>query len=173
MTEHDTGIRIPLTPDEELLGAESPVVDYETLPEHVRLDGYREAMSRRGLETAIDIVHTAWSFEGGREAAAVFASRGDWPTAVHAGADVSALGLLSSMWEAGVEVPERVSVAGYDNTPTGALNRVGLTSVEQGGVEMGSSAGELLLSRIGGRTEAVHELKPPTLIARSTTAPPA
>ena len=150
--------------------AESPDIDYPTLPEHVRLRGYRDAMRRRQLEAQIDVIASEWSIAGGRRVAELLQSRTTRPTAIHAGADVAALGLLSALWEQGWDAPSRLSIAGYDNSPTAAFHRIGITSVEQGGINMGETAAELLIDRIRGRTAPIHELRPPTLVRRRTTA---
>lgn len=150
--------------------SESPAIDYPTLPEHVRLLGYHEAMRRRGLAREVDVIPSEWSIAGGRRAAQILQSRAHLPTAVHAGADVAALGLLSAFWEVGWDAPSTMSIAGYDNSPTAALERIGITSVEQGGVSMGAAAAQLLIERIKGRRSAVHELRAPILVPRRTTA---
>lgn len=150
--------------------AESPTIDYTTLPEHVRLRGYRDAMRRRHLDAQIDVIASEWSIAGGRRAAEALQSRPTPPTAVHAGADVAALGLLSALWEQGWDAPSQLSIAGYDNSPTAAFDRIGITSVEQGGVSMGETAAEFLIERIRGRSAPVHELRRPVLVPRRTTA---
>ena len=45
-----------------------------------------------------------------------------------------------------------------------------MTTVDQGGLNMGFAAGRLLLERVGGRAEAVDILVQPTLVVRKTTA---
>jgi LacI family transcriptional regulator len=50
---------------------------------------------------------------------------------------------------------------------------VGLTSVDQSGIEMGALAAKLLVERIQGRQEAVSAIVAPRLVIRRTTAPPA
>lgn len=146
--------------------------DDPTLPFHARARGYEAAMRRHGLEDRIDIVTTAWSHQGGFDAAEVFLSRPELPTAVHAGADVAAFGLLSDFWDRGIDVPGVVSVAGYDNSPIAMLAPISLTTVDQGAGELGRRAAELLLERMAGRTEPRSVLLAPTLVPRSTTAPP-
>ncbi|WP_353114647.1 LacI family DNA-binding transcriptional regulator [Microbacterium sp.] len=141
-------------------------------PENRREQGYVEAMRRHGLDGFVDVVREEWSHDGGLRAAAAFAARAKRPTAVHAGADVSAFGLLTGLAEAGLSTPGAISVAGYDNTATSALPRVSLTSVDQSGHEMGRLAADLLLDRIDGRRRSVHELTAPWLAVRSSTAAP-
>jgi LacI family transcriptional regulator len=138
-------------------------------PEVARLAGYRNAMTEFGLSDHIDIVRTSWSHEGGREAGEVFRARSRRPTAVHAGADVAAFGLLSDLRGAGIAVPGEIAVVGYDNTPMSALDPLLLTTVDQFGHRMGREAARLLLGRLEGRTTSEHVLTTPELIIRSTT----
>src|SRR4051812_25970581 len=150
---------------------ESPDDD-PTLPFRARARGYENAMRRHGLDDAIDVVSTAWTNDGGLAAAERFLERDTLPPAIHGGADVAALGLLSRLWAHGVAVPGDVSVAGYDNSPIGMLAPISLTSIDQGASELGARAAELLLERIGGRTEPQAVVLRPTLVTRSTTAAP-
>lgn len=144
--------------------------DDASLPESVRLTGYRAAMSEAGLGDCVDVVRTPWSSNGGRDAARALANRDTLPSAVHAGADVAALGLLDEFWAGGIEVPGDVSVVGYDNSPLAQLKPVGLTSVDQSGQLMGQLAAHLLLERISGRSTSVHRLLEPRLVVRSSTS---
>lgn len=146
--------------------------DDPSLPESVRLAGYRAAMSDAGLKSHIDALPTPWSSKGGREAARLLLERDVLPTAVHAGADVVALGLLGELWQRGVGVPGDISVAGYDDSPIAGFSPVGLTSVDQSGQRMGEIAARLLLERIDGRSTPRHELLAPRLVVRTTTSSP-
>jgi LacI family transcriptional regulator len=146
--------------------------DEPTLPFRARARGYEAAMRRHGLDRHIDVVSTGWTHEGGIEAARILLERGELPTAIHAGADVSALGLLSGLWDHGVDVPGSVSVAGYDNSPVAMLAPISLTSVDQSAGDLGTHAGRLLLERMGGRADPVSLLLEPTLVIRTTTAAP-
>lgn len=76
----------------------------------------------------------------------------------------------TAFWNAGLQVPDQISVVGYDNTFTASLVPVSLTTVDQAGTELGVTAGRLLVERIEGRTVAVETLLEPLLIARKTTA---
>lgn len=142
------------------------------LPEEVRVRGYVDAMIRHGLGDSIDIVQTQWSQEGGEEAGRSILARRHRPTAIFAGADVAAIGILTAMWAAGVNVPGDISVAGFDNIFTTSLAPISMTTVDQSGLDMGARAGRLLLERITDRKDAVDILIQPTLVARATTSPP-
>lgn len=139
------------------------------MPQEVRARGYVQAMERHGLDP--DVIMYPWTHEGGMEAGAAILARTTRPTAVHAGADIAAIGLLTKMWESGVRVPEELSVVGYDNVFMASLAPVGLTTVDQSGFEMGATAARLLLERIQGRQESVSTLAPPRLVVRKTTGP--
>ena len=142
------------------------------LPEEVRVRGYVDAMIRHGLGDAIDIIQSQWSQEGGEESGRLILSRKERPTAVFAGCDVAAFGVLTAMWNAGIRVPDQVSVAGFDNIFTTSLAPISMTTVDQSGLDMGTTAGRLLLERVGGRAEAVHSSVQPVLVPRRTSAAP-
>jgi len=145
----------------------------EEMPNAIRAEGYRRAMRRRGLADDIDIVSTSYTRDGGYAGARRLLARTRRPTAIFAGADIAAMGVLDAVAEAGLAVPGDISVAGYDNTPFAALNQVSLTSVDQAGRQIGADAARLLLERIADPHRRSTQITlSPTLVARATTAPP-
>ncbi|WAL68120.1 LacI family DNA-binding transcriptional regulator [Amycolatopsis cynarae] len=137
-----------------------------------RRRGFQRAMRRHGL--APIVVRSEHTDTGGeravRELLAGF-ERDNLPTALVAGNDFNAFGAISALEEAGLRVPEDVSVVGYDNTSLAALRHVSLTTVDQPRTEMGRLAFETLAERVRGeRTEPVRHLLHPSLVVRSTTA---
>jgi LacI family transcriptional regulator len=143
------------------------------MPWRVRAEGYRSAMHRRCLADRIDVVSTSYSEEGGYTAARELLSRSGRPTAIFAGADVAAIGVLNAAYEAGLRIPEDISLAGYDNTSIAGLGPISLTSVDQDGHLMGTNAARLLLERIEGkRRRSVLLSLAPTLVPRRSTAQP-
>ncbi|MDQ0753347.1 DNA-binding LacI/PurR family transcriptional regulator [Streptomyces africanus] len=142
------------------------------MPNARRADGYRRAMRAHGLEKWTDVVSTSYTQEGGYEGAKRLLTRRHRPTAVFAGADIVAMGVLEAVAEAGLSVPGDLSVAGYDNTTFAALGPISLTSVDQAGREMGTTAVRLLLERIADRHRPSDRIVlSPTLVPRRTTAP--
>ncbi|MFC8428344.1 LacI family DNA-binding transcriptional regulator [Streptomyces sp. NPDC057253] len=143
------------------------------MPNAQRADGYRRAMRDFGLDEEIDVVSTTYTQEGGYEGALELLARPRRPTAVFAGADVVAMGVLEAVAEAGLSVPGDISVVGYDNTTFAALGPISLTSVDQAGNEIGRNAARLLLERIADRAKPSVRIRlTPTLVARRTTAAP-
>jgi LacI family transcriptional regulator len=139
-----------------------------TGPHAVRERGYRQAMDELGLADRTRIVYA--SQEGGsREAAMAILTDSARPTAVFAGHDELALGVLEAVAELGLTTSD-VSVVGYDDTEIAAHPLVSMTSINQSGTRMGEIVVRLLLERIAGRTEPVHEVITPKLMARTTTA---
>ena len=142
----------------------------EGRPETVRLKGFVEAMRRRGLEDSAAVINGVWSQSGGEEAARQILSMSKMPTAIHAGADVTAFGVLSELWRNGINIPSDISLVGHDNSQTSSIGPIALTTIDQSGYAMGTRAAELLLERIGGRNVVSSELTQPRLIVRGTTA---
>ncbi|MBV1940413.1 LacI family transcriptional regulator [Streptomyces sp. BV286] len=143
------------------------------MPNAQRADGYRQAMRSLGLADEIDIVSTSYTQQGGYEGAKELLKHPRRPTAVFAGADIVAMGVLEAFAEAGLSVPDDISVAGYDNTTFAAFGPISLTSVDQAGTEIGSNAARVLLDRIADRQKKSVQVKlSPTLVPRRTTASP-
>lgn len=147
-------------------GFASPFV----LSHTARRSGYERAMRHHGLEP--DVVETTFSEQGGYEAATEIFGRVDPPTAIFAGADIAALGVLRAAEERGIRVPQDVSVTGYDNIFVSSIGRVSLTTAGQSGHLTGSRSARLLLERMNGRTQPVHYVIAPRLVARGTSGPP-
>ncbi|MGQ4475250.1 LacI family DNA-binding transcriptional regulator [Streptomyces sp. SAS_276] len=143
-------------------------------PEIVLTNGYTEAMGRHGLGAYTQVCRSAYSDEGGYKAGMSLLGQADRPTAIMAGADVAALGVWRAAHELGLRVPEDVSLAGYNNTAIADLATVQLSSIDQAGHSMGSTAARLLIERVEGRrSHAVQTTMTPRLVARhSTGAPP-
>ena len=98
--------------------------------------------------------------------------RGHPFTALFAFNDVSAIGAIHSLREAGLRVPEDVSVVGFDDIPLAAFQNPALTTVRQPLEEMGAIAARALLERIQGATEFPDEiLVEPELAVRKSTGP--
>jgi LacI family transcriptional regulator, galactose operon repressor len=132
-----------------------------------RRAGFDAALARNGLAPA---AHAAGPFtlESGHRL--MLDVLGHEPTAVLAGNDLIAMGILNAAADRGVGVPGELSVVGYDDIAYAAFTSPPLTTVRQPGGEMGTETARLLLSRLDGhdggpRRVIVH----PELVVRGST----
>jgi DNA-binding LacI/PurR family transcriptional regulator len=138
-----------------------------------RYEGYLRAMHRLGLDEFVLTAKGAHSEEGGRRGAHDLLQAEPFPTAIFASNDLCAIGALDALEEAGLTIPDDVSLIGFDNTTLAALRHISLTSINQPGSDMGMSAVERLRERIEGeRTSPRRDIVAPSLVIRSTTGPP-
>lgn len=90
-------------------------------------------------------------------------------TAIFASTDSNALGILKAADEAGISIPGRMSLIGFDNIRSTSLPRIELTTVEQPKREMAIQALDMLLDKIENGTEGyVHQILLPRLVERSS-----
>ncbi len=94
------------------------------------------------------------------------------PSAVFAANDLMAIGLVRALVEAGVSVPDQVSVVGFDDIDATGFLLPPLTTVRQDLVTLGRLGVERLLARIDGAEPGDPLLQPPELVVRASTAPP-
>jgi LacI family transcriptional regulator len=93
-------------------------------------------------------------------------------TALFAYNDISAIGAIWAFREAGLRVPEDVSVMGFDDIPAAAFNHPGLTTVRQPLERMGQIAAKTVLDQIEDRAEFVPEIAiEPEFVIRASTGP--
>ncbi|MBA2265897.1 MAG: LacI family DNA-binding transcriptional regulator [Chloroflexi bacterium] len=125
--------------------------------------------------TRLCILSTPVSEEGGRAAlAALLASDGEPPTAVITMSDVTAIGILAAAIDAGMTIPDDLSIVGFDDIPAASWTSPRLTTVHQPIREKGRRAALRLISAIrsGSEHRPVVEVLPTRLVVRGSTAPP-
>ncbi len=139
-----------------------------------RIDGYRAALESAGLEVDPALIrHGNFHHIGGYERARELFELSDPPTAIFAGSDEQAFGVVEAARLTMRRIPEELSIVGFDDLPISRWVSPPLTTVRQPLAEMGRIAAEMLLSMIeqreyrGRRVELATEL-----IVRSSTAPP-
>lgn len=124
-------------------------------------------------DVKLQVVSAPVSEEGGRAAFETLAL-GPLPSAVITMSDVTAIGLLNAAIDAGVRLPDDLSIVGFDDIPAAAWVWPRLTTVHQPIREKGRLAALRLIDAIGsgeGRTHS-HEVLPTRLTVRGSTAPP-
>ncbi|MDR3517086.1 MAG: LacI family DNA-binding transcriptional regulator [Azospirillaceae bacterium] len=139
-----------------------------------RRRAYLDTMAQLGL--AIDPAQIAtgdFSQRSGFEAANRLLALNPRPTAIFAANDISALGAISAIRDAGLRVPEDLSVVGFDDIPVAAQLHPPLTTIRQPMQQMGRSAVNMLLALIVGLEAPSPRITLPTqLIVRGSTVPP-
>ena len=94
-------------------------------------------------------------------------------TAVLAFNDLSAMGMLSAASERGIAVPDRLSIAGFDDIPFARYTSPALTTAAVPMGELGARAWAALHDLLQGRTPPPALVLPPEVVVRGSTAPPA
>ncbi|MBT9170163.1 MAG: Catabolite control protein A [Actinobacteria bacterium] len=137
-----------------------------------RLWGYQKAMADHGLKTDAELVKEGdFREQGGYLATKELLSLSSAPTAIFAANDFIAIGALQAINEAGLEVPEDISLVGFDNIHLAGLTRINLTTINQPRYKMGLMATEVLIERIEGKRGPgpVQLVLEPELVIRSST----
>lgn len=140
-----------------------------------RLDGYRAAMASAGVTIPPGWIRFGdFRRQGGEHHAAELLRLPDRPTAIFAGNDAQALGVLHAASALGLSVPRDLSVVGYDDLAIAELAHPRLTTVHQPLREMAEQATRLLLQLLDGPRPEVTRIELATsLVVRDSTAAPA
>jgi LacI family transcriptional regulator len=133
-----------------------------------RLQGYQDSLRQANIPLAPELIQMGdYSTAMGFSCTQRLLNLPDPPTAIFAANDQSALGVLKAAKEAGVRVPDELSVIGFDNIPE--ADYCGLTTVDQFIDRMGYVATEMLVDLIRGKPRESSVYKVPTrLIVRHT-----
>jgi LacI family transcriptional regulator len=135
-----------------------------------RLAGIDDVLRARGRTLdEVPVVEADFTRDGGKEAAArILAEHGD-ATAILALNDAMAIGVLSTLRSAGVDVPGQVSVTGFDDVPVAEDLAPGLTTVRLPMARMGELAMTLALKAPAARPR--RQTTGHTLVVRDSTGP--
>jgi DNA-binding LacI/PurR family transcriptional regulator len=138
-----------------------------------RRRAYRAAMRWHGLAQHIRVIPGAHDEDAGTAAGQVLLSEQQLPTAVLASNDRCALGLMRTLGRAGIDIPQELSVVGYDDSHVSNLLHIDLTTVRQDAGRIAEQAVRLAVGRLddGGRRPTEITLEP-KLVVRGTTGPP-
>ncbi|TCC36387.1 LacI family DNA-binding transcriptional regulator [Kribbella speibonae] len=138
-----------------------------------RLSGFRSAMEEADAEVLPQHIWLQdFLYDDGLAGGAVMLDRPDRPSAVFAGSDEVALGVLEAARSLGLRVPEDLSVVGFDDTHVARLASPPLTTVKQPLREMGAVALRTALHLAAGEKVDSHHVElATTLIVRGSVAP--
>jgi LacI family transcriptional regulator len=137
-----------------------------------RIQGWREAMAAEGLSIEGLCVRGDFSFESGVSAARSLLEHGDPPTAIIASNDQMTLGVLNTVKEYGLKVPDDISLVSFDNTPATRFASPQLTAIDQPIAATFSKAVELLITHATAPEQLHPVITEGSLIQRGSTAPP-
>ena len=141
-----------------------------------RVLGYRRGLEEAGLGDAQQVYWGEFDQDTGYELGKQALSATPRPTAIFAGNNFICIGVMRALREAGLRVPEDMSIVAFDDLPLAMTIDPFFTVMAQPAYEMGCKATELLLSRLSGEAApGYQEIVFPTelIVRRSTARPPA
>jgi DNA-binding LacI/PurR family transcriptional regulator len=131
---------------------------------------WRQGLAKAGLPLGPRVQCDFNAITGYRAAQALLREK-ELPTAIFAANDLVAMGLIHGFAEAGVSVPDDVSIVGFDDIPAAEQTTPPLTTIRQDFSDLGAAAVDILIDEVE-KGEARSALIPAKLIVRETTAPP-
>lgn len=139
-----------------------------------RLGGFKRALREERVHLAPEYVQeTTFDKHGGYSKSLILLRLIPRPTAIFAGNDMIALGVLLAIRDAGLRCPQDISVMGFDDLDLAEMTNPALSSVSQSGYQLGMTAARILLDRIQGDAgPARHIVLETSLKLRDSVGPP-
>jgi LacI family transcriptional regulator len=140
-------------------------------PSDARLTGYQQILKARGLPSEPSLVQPGYfSIEGGAEGMRALLQLPAKPDAVFASNDLSAIGAIQTLQQAGLRIPQDIAVIGFDDIPAATIVRPQLTTIQTFQKEIGARAAQVLIQQIenGLPARETRVDMPFELIARET-----
>jgi LacI family transcriptional regulator len=137
-----------------------------------RVRGYRLAMREAGLSVEDRLIcYGAFTQQSGYEMSCAILACNPRPTAIFAGNNFIAVGVLKAFREVDIRVPEDLALVAFDDLPPTYVIDPFLTVAAQSAYEMGQKATQLLMQRMMGKgSEDIQEILLPTkLIVRRSS----
>jgi DNA-binding LacI/PurR family transcriptional regulator len=122
-------------------------------PQHMliglnRFEGYKAALKKHGIAFNKDLVYACDTFDSAMKISRSVLKKQDRPDGIFAVNDITAIGVMKTARQLGINVPEELKVVGFENSRSSSICEPELTSVDQFGYNLGKKAAELLLKRI-------------------------
>lgn len=138
---------------------------YDLQSTNRRLLGYQDGLAKAGIPIDPELITQGdFSADSGLKCARQLLSLTKPPTAIFAANDEMAMGVYQAAHEAGLSIPEDLSVVGFDNIPEASQSEPGLTTIHQPIQEMGKIAVQMLLKLIEGEPLEENIIKTPTCL---------
>ena len=141
-----------------------------SMTHQLRAEGYVDTCRALGIEPVV--CNSGFGFssiQAGYQLARHIFQKPLKQTAIFAAADSLALGVMQAAEEAGIRIPEDLSLLGFDNIMYTELPKINLTTIEQPKKSMASMAVDVLLEKINDPNMGYsHRILTPTLVERGT-----
>ncbi|UAL51352.1 MULTISPECIES: catabolite control protein A [Metabacillus] len=117
----------------------------EPINKEMKMNGYRRALTEAGITVDEDLITEGdYTYDSGLEAFEKINELSDKPTAIFAGTDEMALGVVHAAQDNGYVIPNDIEIIGFDNTKLATMVRPQLTTVVQPTYDIGAVAMRLL-----------------------------
>ena len=139
-----------------------------------RLEGYLDFLSEHGIaESGQWIYEGNWSEESGYAGFSHLVNLENPPSAIVCSNDLMAIGAMRAAADIGVEIPESVSIVGYDDIRLSSFVNPRLTTIHQPIDLVGKTAVEMLLRSLSGQESSPQQvvLQPELVVRKSCDAP--
>ncbi|MCR9910664.1 substrate-binding domain-containing protein [Vibrio campbellii] len=136
----------------------------------MRYEGYKRAMLEAELEfNANWIVESDFECEGGYQAFKKMVERGPLPSSIFVSNDMMAMGVINAANELGIQIPEQLSIIGYDDIHIAKFMSPSLTTIHQPKYRLGQVAVETLLRKLDEKSDEAQVVQlEPTLVERNS-----
>ena len=136
----------------------------------MRYEGYKRAMLEAELEfNANWIVESDFECEGGYQALKKMVERGPLPSSIFVSNDMMAMGVINAANELGIQIPEQLSIIGYDDIHIAKFMSPSLTTIHQPKYRLGQAAVETLLRKLDEKSDEAQVVQlEPTLVERKS-----
>jgi LacI family transcriptional regulator len=137
--------------------------------------GYVEAMKSAGLEPMVEessgdeVYNAVYEFDSGKKLTQRMMARPHPPTAIFACNDMMAFGVINQLSQQDLQVPQDISVMGFDGIDVGQMIHPPLTTIKQPDYEMGKLACKMLLDMMNGEDSPMFDIMlQPKLLERKS-----
>jgi LacI family transcriptional regulator len=120
------------------------------------------------------VMWNTFSYESGYSCSTQMLEREEPVTAIMAGGDSIALGVLDAARNKNIDVPSQLSVVGFDDIPLSGSRLISLTTINSSAKDLARVACRRMVDRLrnGGLTPPTRDVMPVQLVRRDTSAPP-
>ncbi len=140
----------------------------------LRLEGFKKALTKHKIPLEGEYVYEGdYSRRSARQGVEHFLSLKTVPTAIFAASDEMALEIIATLMERGLNVPQDISLIGFDDNPAAIYGPVALTTIKQPLFAMAEESVKFLNAIVSGKKKApIKEILVPKLIIRESCSSP-